>query len=83
MHQLVVSPFLDQYFVLCPGSSRGVRIPTGGYEELEQGATRGLMCPRWFTDVTYEAFGIDLAGKPLAGSVVVRRRSAWGFARAS
>ena len=44
MHELIASPFLDDYLVLRPGSTQGVKIPNGHYQQLQQAAV-GQECP--------------------------------------
>jgi hypothetical protein len=50
MHELIASPFPDDYLVLRPGSTRGLKIPHPRYLELRQAATSGDHCPAWLSD---------------------------------
>ncbi|WP_406476250.1 hypothetical protein [Streptomyces sp. NBC_01615] len=45
MHQLIASPFLDEYLVLRPGHDTGVQIPLARYLELSKAATTGEDAP--------------------------------------
>ncbi len=44
VHELIASPFLDDYLVLRPGSIQGVRISSGHYQQLQRAAV-GQECP--------------------------------------
>lgn len=83
MYQLIASPFLGHHFVFRPGDARGVRIPAGRYEELRHAVAAGDDWPGWLADAAFEAFGLEVAGRSFVESVLVRERSALGFARAS
>lgn len=83
MHYLIASPFLDHYFVLRPGRAQGVRIPAQQYDDLGRRARVGDECPAWLADTAAKAFGLDVSGRPVADTVLVRERSSWGYVRAS
>jgi MoaA/NifB/PqqE/SkfB family radical SAM enzyme len=83
MHEVIVSPFLGHHFVLRPGHQHGVRIPASRYEEVRHAAAAGEDCPAWLAEAASEAFDMELEGRPVAGSVLVREPSPLGFARAS
>jgi hypothetical protein len=36
VHELIASPFVDDYLVLHPGSTQGLKIPDRRYPELRQ-----------------------------------------------
>lgn len=52
-HDLIVSPFLDGYLCLRPGSSAGIRLPETGYEELSALKSTGAPAPSWFRSATW------------------------------
>lgn len=81
--RLVASPFLAQYLLLRPGQAAGVRIPEVRYEELATASREGLAVPAWVGDAVAKAWGIELPASPLRDVVLVRERSAYGYARAS
>ncbi|MEU6381852.1 radical SAM protein [Streptomyces sp. NPDC046909] len=83
MHELIVSPFLDGYLIVRPGSQAGARLPEDQFRELEALETTGGTPPPWFADLARSTWGLDLGDAPLRNSVLVRERSAYGFGRAS
>lgn len=83
MHELIASPFLDHHLVLRPGAVNGLKIPHRRYQELEQATTTNEVCPAWLADPVRHAFGLDLTGRPVNGTVLVRPPSRYGFVRAS
>jgi MoaA/NifB/PqqE/SkfB family radical SAM enzyme len=84
VHELIASPFLDHHLVLRPGAKNGLKIPHPRYQELEQAATTTHeVCPAWLADPVRQAFGLDLTGRPVNGTVLVRPPSSCGFVRAS
>jgi MoaA/NifB/PqqE/SkfB family radical SAM enzyme len=82
VHELIASPFLDDYLVLRPGSTQGVKIPHGHYQQLQQAAV-GQECPGWLVDAVHRRWGLDLTGRLLTGTVLVRQPSRYGYGRAS
>ncbi|HEU0088808.1 MAG TPA: radical SAM protein [Pseudonocardiaceae bacterium] len=82
MHALIVSPFLDNYIVVRPGWRNGVKIPYLRYQELTQ-ALPGDIIPTWLTEAACRAWGLDLSGRTIAGTVLVRSESPFGYGRAS
>lgn len=84
MHELIASPFLDDYLVLRPGSGRGLKIPHHRFLKLERAAAASDACPDWLVDAARRTWvDVDLAGRPVARTVLVRSRSPYGFGRAS
>jgi hypothetical protein len=79
MHELIASPFLGDYLLLRPGARNGVKLPRMKYAELSQKAT----CPEWLVKVARQSWNLDIANRPVAGTVLVRRETAYGFGRAS
>jgi MoaA/NifB/PqqE/SkfB family radical SAM enzyme len=82
VYELIASPFLDDYLVLRPGSTQGVKIPHRYYTQLSQ-ATAGEKCPGWLVDAVRRRWDLDLTAHPLAGTVLVRTPSPYGYGRAS
>ncbi|MGH8903965.1 MAG: radical SAM protein [Egibacteraceae bacterium] len=82
MHELIASPFLNNYLVVRPGRQNGLKVPPVRYEELTR-ASADTVCPAWLTETAHRAWGLDLAGRRMAGTVLVRPRSPFGFGRAS
>ncbi|KUO20532.1 radical SAM protein [Streptomyces dysideae] len=84
MHQLIASPFLDEYLVLRPGHDAGVQIPLTRYLELSKVASTGDDAPQWLVDAARQAWRLDLpSDRPLRETVLVRAPSPYGMARAS
>ncbi|MGH3800787.1 MAG: radical SAM protein [Pseudonocardiaceae bacterium] len=82
MHELIVSPFLGDYIVVRPGRRNGMKIPYSRYWELTQ-AIPGDIIPLWLAGAASRAWDLDLSGRPVAGTVLVRPESAFGYGRAS
>jgi len=84
MHELIASPFLDEYLVLRPGHDTGVQIPLARYLELSKAARTGDDAPQWLVDAAQRAWALDLPShRPLRDTVLVRAPSPYGMARAS
>lgn len=82
-HDLIVSPFLDGYLALRPGSPAGARLPETGYEELRTLAGTDAPAPAWFAETAASVWGLDLGSKAVSKAVLVRDRSSYGFSKAS
>lgn len=84
MHQLLASPFLGQYLVVRPGQPATVRIPEARYEELCAGAAEDRPVPEWLRQAAAQAWSMSLPDTTgLRGTVLVRERSTYGYAKAS
>ena len=82
MHDLIASPFLDDYVVLRPGSTRGIKIGPRRHRELERAADQE--CPQWLVDAVRRRWpDLDLSNRQVGQSVLVRSVSPYGFGRAS
>jgi hypothetical protein len=81
-HELIVSPFLDGYLALRPGSTAGARLPEAGYEELRALADTSAPAPSWFAGTAASVWSLDLGSTPFSKSVLVRERSSYGFSEA-
>jgi MoaA/NifB/PqqE/SkfB family radical SAM enzyme len=75
MHQLIASPFLDHFLVVRPGSTNGMKIGKGRFEELR--ADPGNV-PKWLADAARQAWGIESLT-----SVMVREPAPLAYGRAS
>jgi MoaA/NifB/PqqE/SkfB family radical SAM enzyme len=82
VHEVIVSPFLDDYLVVRPGDTRAMRIGPQRYRGLLQAAP-GAACPAWLVDAVRRRWDLDLAEQPLASAVLVRKPSPLGYGRAS
>lgn len=83
MHEVIASPFLDSHLVLRPGSPSGLKVPFNKYKELESTAENDEACPAWLVEHVHRAWGVDLAGRPVSGTVLIRTPSPHGYGRAS
>lgn len=84
MFQLIASPFLKDYLVLQPDSAQAIQIGGKLYDELVAAASNSSApCPPWLIDAARQRWSLDLDGELLAGTVLVRNRSTYGFGRAS
>ena len=83
MHTLIASRFLDEYLVLRPGYVEGLRIPRPAHQQLHDAVRAGATVPPWLATAAYTTWGLDLAGRPVAGTVLVRDESPYPFGRAS
>lgn len=83
VHSLIASPFLGQYLVLRPGHANGVRIPEARYEELRATVPEGQPVPAWLHEAAAAAWQMSLPAGSLRETILVRQRSAYGYAKAS
>lgn len=83
MNELIASPFLDEYLVLRPGSTQGLKIPPRRYSHLRQAAAGVEVCPAWLSDPVHRLWGLDIVGWPVREVVLVREPSPYGYGRAS
>ena len=84
MHELIASPFLDDYLVVCPGSTAGIRVPATQYAELEASTTAGQPAPPWLVKAARQRWAMDLnPARPARDYVLVRGRADPQYSRAS
>jgi MoaA/NifB/PqqE/SkfB family radical SAM enzyme len=83
MHTLVASRFLGEYLVLRPGHVRGLRVTRPAYAQLHHDTRSGGPIQPWLVAAASRAWGLDLAGRPVAGTVLVREQSRYEYGRAS
>jgi MoaA/NifB/PqqE/SkfB family radical SAM enzyme len=84
MHEVIVSPFLDDYLVVRPGTPQAVKIGARRYRDLLGAvAVPDALCPSWLVDAARARWDLDLDGRALAGTAMVREPSSYGFGRAS
>ncbi|GAA3743097.1 MoaA/NifB/PqqE/SkfB family radical SAM enzyme [Spinactinospora alkalitolerans] len=82
MHDLIVSPFLDDHLVLMPGRTNGFKLPRHRYLELADAPTNAPI-PDWLVTAADRAFNLNLTGRPLHPTALIRRPSPYGCVRAS
>ncbi|MFK0175631.1 radical SAM protein [Streptomyces xanthochromogenes] len=83
MHDLIVSPFLDGFLCLRPGSAAGLRLPSEGYEALKALSGTDAPAPEWFSAYVADTWALDLRDKPVKDSLLIREPSNYGFSKAS
>ncbi len=83
MHELIASPFMDEYLLVRPGYRNGVNIGRDRYLELA-GAVEDGRAPSWLGPAAARAWpDLVLSAWPVGGQVLVRPVTPYGFARAS
>jgi hypothetical protein len=84
VHDLLATPFLGQYLLLRPGSTVGVQLPRGHFDQLTQAATGNSPFPPWLAGLARQCWGVELpAAGAMDGRVLVRGQSEYGYGRAS
>ncbi|QCX77214.1 Antilisterial bacteriocin subtilosin biosynthesis protein AlbA [Streptomyces sp. YIM 121038] len=83
MYDLIASPQQRTYLIARPGVRRAVQLPAARYEELAAVAAADGLVPGWAADAAHRAWGLDLAGRPLNGAVLVRPRTRLNYSRAT
>jgi MoaA/NifB/PqqE/SkfB family radical SAM enzyme len=73
---------MDDHLVLRPSSPKGLKIPHSRYLQLQQAAT-GDICPEWLVDAVRRAWDLNIAGRPVNETVIVRKQSPYGYSRAT
>lgn len=68
--------------VVTPGREGGVRIGAGLYEQLRTAPADALV-PDWLVEPARAGLGVDVAGRRLTETVMVRPETPFGYARAS
>lgn len=79
MHDLIASPSNGEHVILRPGSRRALRIGKRRFHELRD-APR---CPPWLVKASGQVWSLNLAGRSVADSVIVRKPTPHGFVRAT
>jgi len=84
MPDLLAAPFLGQYLLLRPGSTDGVQLPRGHFDQLVQAAAEGGSHPPWLAELAGQTWHLNLPDTaPINGRVLVREESPLGYGRAS
>ena len=84
MQALIASPYMDCFLLARPGHRNGARIPEHNYDELASAVVKGHEPPTWLLETVTRAWpDLDIADQPVARTVLIRRRTPYGFARAS
>jgi MoaA/NifB/PqqE/SkfB family radical SAM enzyme len=84
VHDLLAAPFLGQYLLLRPGSTAGVQLPRGHFDQLAQAAASGGPCPAWLATLARQRWGLEFPVSAAMGDrVLARGQSEYGYGRAS
>src|ERR1035441_4967848 len=84
MPDFLAAPFLGQYLLLRSGSTDGVQLPRGYFDQLAQAAAAGGSYPPWLPGLARQRWEMELpAAAPMEGRVLVREESPYGDGRAS
>jgi hypothetical protein len=84
MHDLLAAPFLSQYLLLQPGSTDGVQLPHGHFDQLVRAAVAGGSYPPWLAGLARQRWRMELPeSDAMDGRVLVREESPFGYGRAS
>jgi MoaA/NifB/PqqE/SkfB family radical SAM enzyme len=83
MTGLIATLYLGKHFVLRQGSTQGMQVPTGRFDELRRAAAADAHVPDWLADAAQRLWNVDLAGRPMNGTVLVRADTPYGYSRAS
>src|SRR5450755_3841177 len=84
MHDLLAAPFLGQYLLLQPGSTDGVQLPRGRFDQLVQAAAAAGSYPPWLPGLARQRWRVELPeSDAMDGRVLVREESPFGYGRAS
>ena len=83
-YALLAAPFLGQYLLLRPGSTSGVQLPRGHFDQLTRAAAAGAPYPAWVPELASPRWTLELPDSaPMDGRVLVREQSPYGYGRAS
>jgi hypothetical protein len=80
--QLIASPYPDGHVVVRPGREGGIRIGAALYAQLRD-APNDAPVPSWLVETARKGLGVDVAGRSVGSTVLVRPETPYGYARAS
>ncbi|WP_433063175.1 radical SAM protein [Dactylosporangium sp. CS-033363] len=75
MYEAIVSPQEDLFMAVRPGQKRGMSLPAELYAEMLRAAGTFQRVPGWFVDGARRQWSIDLGGRRVDQTVMVRRPS--------
>ncbi len=78
MTGLIATLYLGKHFVLRQGSTQGMQVPTGRFDEQHRAADADGRVPDWLADAAQRLWNVDLAGRPMNGTVLVRPDAPYG-----
>ncbi|GIG59696.1 hypothetical protein Lfu02_40680 [Longispora fulva] len=83
MHQIIAAKFLDDFLLVRPGHSNGIKIGRQRFAEIQRATAEGELVPRWLGEAAQTGWRLDIATQPAAEAVLVREPSDFGYSRAS
>jgi hypothetical protein len=70
------------YLLLRPGSTDGVQLPRGHFDQFTQAAASGGSYPPWLAVLARQTWNLNLPDStPMEGHVLVREESPLGYGR--
>jgi hypothetical protein len=82
VHQLIASPYPEGHVIVRPGSDGALRLGAARYAEIRDAAPDAPV-PAWLAEAARSGWGIRIAGSRVGTTILVRRQSGYGYARAS
>src|SRR5690242_6303019 len=83
MYALIATRYLGRHFVLRQGSPQGMAVPTPQFRQLQAAADHRDPVPDWLAVEARRLWGVEVAGRPMADTVLVRADSPYRYGRAS
>jgi MoaA/NifB/PqqE/SkfB family radical SAM enzyme len=83
MTGLIATLYLGKHFLLKQGSTQGMELPAERFAALASALTDGEPVPDWLLAPAHALWGLDLADRPVAGTMLVRPDTPYGYSRAS
>ncbi|GAA5151745.1 hypothetical protein GCM10023321_19310 [Pseudonocardia eucalypti] len=80
--KLIASPYPDGHLVVSPGQEGGIKLGVNKYAELRDAASTAPV-PGWLTVAARAKWGMDVTGRDVGDTVMVRPDTPYGYARAS
>src|SRR4051812_19802554 len=84
MHVLIASPFLDDFLIVRPGSSSGIKVPASQYADLERTNRAGEPAPAWLLRSAAQRWNLRIPPNSASRDyILVRQRANPQYSRAS
>lgn len=80
--KLIASPYPDGHLVVSPGQEGGIKLGVNKYAELRDAASTAPV-PDWLAVAARAKWGMDVTGKVVGDTIMVRPDTPYGYARAS
>ncbi|WP_432051708.1 radical SAM protein [Streptomyces xiamenensis] len=83
MHELIISPQLDNFVIVHPGQQKALRISREKYNEVADAARNERPVPKWLKETARKVWGVELSGQATNRAVIVRPSTPHNYARAT